>query len=280
MSGSVVYSSSCPVVFSEGRAVDMHVHTNYSDGLIRVPDLFAYLKRRNLSVAVTDHNTIAGVEEAYTYPEAAERIIPGIEVSSSDGPHILVYFDRLSDLRTYYASFVDGHQGACPHMATGLSTEQIVRDAAGAGGLVIAAHPYGYAMLIRGVMKAVDAGLVSPAVLEYVDGLEVLCGGLSHTLNLRAEAYATEHGLCMTGGSDAHTLREIGRAVTIASDADSVPAFLELLRQRKTHVVGCERNPGENILMGSWVMSRYIPYVGSGLKVHLVQNLDRLKKKL
>ena len=258
----------------------MHVHTNHSDGLIRVPDLFAYLKHRNLSAAVTDHNTIAGVEEAYTYPEAAERVIPGIEVSSSDGPHILVYFDRLSDLRTYYVSAVDGHQGACPHMATDLSTEQIVRDASEAGGVVIAAHPYGYAMLIRGVMKAVDTGLISPDVLTYVDGLEVICGGLSHTLNLRAEAYATAHNLCMTGGSDAHTLREVGRAVTTASDADSIPVFLEQLRQHMTDVVGCERNPGDNILMGGQVMSRYLPYVGSGLRVHFQQNFDRLKKKI
>lgn len=278
MPGTVQHSASCPVQWTGGSAFDMHVHTNHSDGLVRVPDLFSYLHRRGLRAAVTDHNTIAGVREAYEREDAASIIIPGIEVSASDGPHLLIYFDNFRDLASYYEASIRGHQGACPHMATDLSTETIVTAANENGGLVIAAHPYGYAMLVRGVLKAIEVGMLSPEILDNIDGLEVICGGLSHALNIRAETYAAEHNFCMTGGSDAHTLREVGRAVTTSADPLTPAEFLEAVRHQKTDVVGCERGPADNLLMGTQVMTKYVPYLPSGLAVHIRQGKMRLRK--
>lgn len=279
MAGTVTHAAACPVQWTNGSAFDMHVHTNHSDGLVRVPELLAHLRRRNLGAAVTDHNTIAGVREAFTRDgAAAEILLPGIEVSARDGPHLLIYFDTLRDLADYYDTCVKGHQGACPHMATDLSTEKIVREANEAGGFVVAAHPYGYAMLVRGVLKAIDTGMLAPEILDGIDGLEVICGGLSHTLNARAEAYAAAHAFCMTGGSDAHTLREVGRAVTTADEPLTPAEFLDAIRHQKTSVTGCERGPADNLLMGTQVMTKYVPYLRSGLAVHLRQGKMRLKK--
>lgn len=269
MSGSVQSATSCPVVFAEGSTCDMHVHTNHSDGLVRVPDLLAYLGRRNLRAAITDHNTITGVREAHTHAAAADLIVPGIEVSAIDGPHLLVYFETLNDLVSYYEYSIAGHQGVCPHMATDLTTDQVVSSANESGGLVIAAHPYGYAMLVRGVLKAIDADLVAQNVLDSVDGMEVICGGLPHALNHRAELYAREHNFCMTGGSDAHTIREVGRAVTVSDAPCTIAGFLETVRHQKTDVVGCERGAANNLLMGTQVMIKYVPYLRSGLAMHL-----------
>lgn len=279
MAGTVTHAAACPVQWTNGSAFDMHVHTNHSDGLVRIPELLAHLRRRNLGAAVTDHNTIAGVREAFTRDgAAAEILLPGIEVSARDGPHLLIYFDTLRDLADYYDTCVKGHQGACPHMATDLSTEKIVREANEAGGFVVAAHPYGYAMLVRGVLKAIDTGMLAPEILDGIDGLEVICGGLSHTLNARAEAYAAAHAFCMTGGSDAHTLREVGRAVTTADEPLTPAEFLDAIRHQKTSVTGCERGPADNLLMGTQVMTKYVPYLRSGLAVHLRQGKMRLKK--
>lgn len=278
MPGIVQHTASCPVQWTNGNAFDMHVHTNHSDGLVRVPDLFSYLHRRSLRAAITDHNTIAGVHEAYEQKDAASVIIPGIEISASDGPHLLIYFDNLRDLPAYYKDSVKGHQGACPHMAIDLPTEKIVTAANESGCLVIAAHPYGYAMLVRGVLKAIEVGMLTPEVLDQIDGLEVISGGLSHTLNIRAETYAAEHNFCMTGGSDAHTLREVGRAVITASDTLTPAEFLEAVRQQKTDVVGCERGHADNILMRTQVMTKYVPYLRSRLAVYLRQGKMRLRK--
>ncbi|MDR0981023.1 MAG: PHP domain-containing protein, partial [Methanocalculaceae archaeon] len=102
MSGTFQHAASCPVQWISGSAFDMHVHTNHSDGLVRVPDLLAYLHRRGLGAAITDHNTITGVREAWEHTKAAEILIPGIEVSAIDGPHLLIYVDTLRDLASYY----------------------------------------------------------------------------------------------------------------------------------------------------------------------------------
>ncbi|MDR0981072.1 MAG: phosphotransferase, partial [Methanocalculaceae archaeon] len=215
---------------------------------------------------------------AWEHTKAAEILIPGIEVSAIDGPHLLIYVDTLRDLASYYDESVKGHQGACPHMATDLPTEKIVREAKESSGLVIAAHPYGYAMLVRGVLKAIEIGMISPEVLDRIDGLEVICGGLSHPLNTRAEEYAAAHNFSMTGGSDAHTLREVGRAVTSTDETLTPAEFLEAVRHQKTDVIGCERGTADNLLMGTQVMTKYVPYLPSGIAMHIRQGKMRLRR--
>lgn len=66
---------------------DLHCHSNFSDGVLNPEELVARAKARNVSVlAITDHDTIAGVEIAH---KAAVihglRLIPGIEFSSQWG---------------------------------------------------------------------------------------------------------------------------------------------------------------------------------------------------
>ena len=67
---------------------DLHVHTIYSkDSLITPKDLIFYAKKRGLNaVAVTDHNQLEGAWKIAR--ETDFLIIPGMEISSSDG-HIV-----------------------------------------------------------------------------------------------------------------------------------------------------------------------------------------------
>ena len=67
---------------------DLHVHTTYSkDSIITPKELVYYAKQKGLNaVAVTDHNYLEG---AYEIAKKTDfLIIPGVEVSSSDG-HIV-----------------------------------------------------------------------------------------------------------------------------------------------------------------------------------------------
>ncbi len=64
---------------------DLHCHTHYSDGRLSPQDLLARARANNVEVlAVTDHDTIAGLEFAQ---EAARQtgiqLVPGIEFSSA-----------------------------------------------------------------------------------------------------------------------------------------------------------------------------------------------------
>lgn len=77
--------------------VDLHVHSNASDGTLPPKDVVAYAASKNLkAIALTDHDTAAGIPQAR---QAAARfgleLIPGIELSCFYGGteiHILGFF--------------------------------------------------------------------------------------------------------------------------------------------------------------------------------------------
>ncbi|MDI3270534.1 MAG: PHP domain-containing protein [Bacillota bacterium] len=81
---------------AEERA-DLHAHTRASDGTLSPAELVAMAARAGLAaVAVTDHDTVAGWEEALEAGlKEGVQVVPGIEVSSSirgRSLHILGYF--------------------------------------------------------------------------------------------------------------------------------------------------------------------------------------------
>lgn len=72
------------------RAVDLHTHSNKSDGSFSPTELVDYAVAKGLgAVALTDHDTIDGLEEAVSHAEALRRagkpsieVVPGIEFST------------------------------------------------------------------------------------------------------------------------------------------------------------------------------------------------------
>src|SRR5206468_4129408 len=77
--------------------IDLHTHTVYSDGTFTPAELIALAGERGLDVvALTDHDTTNGLEEAGTAATAAGiELVPGVEFSTvrqSEGMHILCYF--------------------------------------------------------------------------------------------------------------------------------------------------------------------------------------------
>lgn len=80
---------------------DLHVHTTASDGLLSPTEVLKEAVRKGLSfIAITDHDTTAGIVEAI---EAAESqsimLVPGIEMNTeykSCEVHILGYFIDIS----------------------------------------------------------------------------------------------------------------------------------------------------------------------------------------
>ncbi len=63
--------------------IDLHCHSNYSDGLLSPEQLIDLAKNRNIRIlSLTDHDTMAGVNQAVRYgKEAGIRVVPGIEFS-------------------------------------------------------------------------------------------------------------------------------------------------------------------------------------------------------
>jgi predicted metal-dependent phosphoesterase TrpH len=82
--------------------VDLHEHSTMSDGYLAPADLVHEAKRRGLLVlGLTDHDTVAGVDDALIAARADEiELVPGVEMSSEEQgreAHILGYFVRHRD---------------------------------------------------------------------------------------------------------------------------------------------------------------------------------------
>jgi len=85
-------------------SVDLHTHTTASDGLHTPTEIVRFALEAGLkAVAITDHDTVGGIEEA----DAAGRlagieVVPGVELSTvAEGHdiHILAYYTSLRDER-------------------------------------------------------------------------------------------------------------------------------------------------------------------------------------
>ncbi len=140
-------------------AVDLHLHSVYSDGS-ETPGAIVEraLRARLHAIALTDHDTLAGVDEAAAAAGAAGlAFVPGVELSVewATGPmHLLVYHlepgpgplqDRLVEIQAGRAR--RNEQIASRLVAIGLEvTLAEVEDEAGGGGV---GRPHFAAVLLR-----------------------------------------------------------------------------------------------------------------------------------
>src|SRR5262249_20771173 len=80
---------------TQGRA-DLHVHTTCSDGVYRPAQIVELARRAGLAaVAITDHDTLAGIDLARQAAAANVEVIAGVEITAEHHDrelHLLGYF--------------------------------------------------------------------------------------------------------------------------------------------------------------------------------------------
>ncbi len=167
-------------------ALDLHVHTFGSWDCLSDPH--AVLERARARgvdrIAITDHNRLAvALRMAEEFPD---RVIPGEEVKTAEG---------IDVIGLYLAHEI-------PEGTEARETIERVRDQ---GGIPYLPHPY------AGGKGA--GGKYAEELAPLVEVVEVFNARLHPgRLNAPAEDLARRHGRLRGGGSDAHTLRELGRA--------------------------------------------------------------------
>jgi histidinol phosphatase-like PHP family hydrolase len=258
------------------HAVDMHFHTNHSDAYTKVRSALSLAKRKGVGLAITDHNTASGVLEA-SRMQTGVLLIPGMEVSVADGPHILLFFYDLDEMVEFYHREVEGRKGKSPYMATTLSTEDLLACTARYNCVRAAAHPYGYLVFNKGVAKCVEKEYLGRETLSRFEAIEVINGGMTRNLNRKASDLAVKLGCGLVGGTDGHILKDLGNVLTCAESAD-VEGFLSDIVHRRTFVVGREKNLIDKGLTAALLMTRYVPYTVPSLAVHYRQNLPRVQR--
>lgn len=199
--------------------IDLHVHTCYSeDSIITLENLIAHVRKNGLDgVAITDHDTVEGalrIVKVAGEKKLKPIIIPGIEVSTETGGHIL------------------GINVTTP-IPKELSIEETVERIHEVGGIAIAAHP-------EALFKN-RIGL-SPKILSFgLDAIEVINSSLFpfKLLTRRCKRFAEHHGLPQTAGSDSHIPEAIGLAYTIIEcDGTSLDDIAESIKKGLTMPTG------------------------------------------
>jgi hypothetical protein len=177
---------------------DFHIHTKYSDGKYTPREVIDFAKKNSLDViAITDHDTVAGVEEAVRLGEESNiKVIPGIELSTThegESIHVLGYFkdekmissefrEHLSNihLQRYKraAEMVDRLDKA---FSIKISLEKIMKDTSGviarphlAKAIIEAGYNYEWNYIFENIIHRESPAYVPSVKMTTEEGLDLL----------------------------------------------------------------------------------------------------------
>ncbi|HPI97903.1 MAG TPA: PHP domain-containing protein [Synergistales bacterium] len=170
--------------------IDIHVHTaefSVGDSYLRIEDAIRRAKAVGLDgVCFTDHESIGVYEIAADLSRRYDfLVIPGIEILTFEGDLLVFGLDEVPQAKMHareLISHVRAHEG-----------------------IAISAHPFR------------DNGRGMGHHLPFIDdplGIEVLNGRTREIHNLQAYKMALRLGYPCLGGSDAHTVHEVGSFAT------------------------------------------------------------------
>ncbi len=186
--------------------VEFHCHTVYSkDSLTRPEALLDACRRKGIDkVVITDHNTTRGAWAAQQIDP--QRVIVGEEIMTTQG-EILAAFVRAE---------------VPPHRSP-QETIQRLRDQ---GAFISVSHPFDR---LRGGDWELPELLAIAPLVDAIEVFNARC--VDASFNRLAQAFAQEHDLPGTVGSDAHTTFELGRANLLLPEFDAADGLRQVIRQ-------------------------------------------------
>lgn len=159
------------------KQVDLHVHSNKSDGTFSPSRLVDYALEKGLSAfALTDHDTTAGLTEAISYAASRSRegkpsveVVPGVEFSTKyeeKDIHVVGLFIHYEDeaFQTKLQSFVDArierNRKMCKNLQEAgidITYEKILAELPGGESVITRAHYAAYLQKHGYVKNRADA---------------------------------------------------------------------------------------------------------------------------
>ncbi len=199
--------------------LDLHIHTKHSrDGMSSPTKMVKAAKAKGLDgLAITDHNTTRGWQEALTVArKLGMELILGEEIKVYSGGEkrgeVLAYFLQEEIPKGDFHQVMDR-----------------IREQ---GAVAIMAHPFDPYRRFHDADKAA----------RKVDGLEGFNSRSPFSeYNVQAKEFAKRHGLAMTAGSDAHTKWEVGNAWTEVN-ADTLEGIRKDILKGRTVLKGKKAN--------------------------------------
>lgn len=184
--------------------IDMHVHTNYSPcSIINVSQLFYTCRIIGVDgICITDHDTLAAKTEVEKLKSNFDIfVLVGMEYTTFQGDFLIF--------------------GEIDNIPKGLNAFSLIKYINKVGGIVIPAHPFRKS-------RPVDMN-----VLPDFDVIEILNGRNTPYENEVCRSWVSKNGKVIKGigGSDAHTINEIGSVVT--NFKKNIYSLEDLIRELK-----------------------------------------------
>lgn len=192
--------------------VELHCHTRASfDSLTTPAAIVQACRQRNIDrIAITDHNTMAGI--AAVQALAPDLVIPSEEIKTAEGD-VIGWF--MTD-----------------EVPRDLPLAETIARLKAQGAVIGVPHPLD--SLRMGSALGRDALMT---IIEQVDALEVLNARcLRQADNDNAHEMAELYDKLMTAGSDAHAAKEIGAATMLMPPFHDAASFRQSLAQ--AHIQG------------------------------------------
>ncbi|SCI77304.1 Histidinol phosphatase and related hydrolases of the PHP family [uncultured Clostridium sp.] len=223
---------------------DFHIHSIASDGALKPEEIILFAKKRNLDIiALTDHNTVNGVEVAVEYGKIhGVKVIPGLELSTRYKGiriHILGYFnydvyknelfiDTINNIKKGNISYIKNRFRDILTLNRGnkkISVEEGIRILRYFSAVVVLAHPV---LLSRKIFNEVIG-------MEF-DGIEAkYFANTEEDTNYFIEV-ANKRNIIYTAGSDYHNgydyYRSHGCIGDVFLDEEEIESFLEVLNSK------------------------------------------------
>ncbi len=167
--------------------VDFHTHTYASpDSLAQPTDLLRLSQRKGIDrVIITDHNTIRGARDAVQLDPL--RFIIGEEILTTAGELLAAYVQE--------------------EIPRGLPPMEALVRVKVQGAFISVSHPFDRAR--NGAWDLPDLLAILPHI-DAIEGFNARC--MIRNANDLAKAFAEQHHLAVTAGSDAHAAFELGAA--------------------------------------------------------------------
>jgi len=213
---------------------ELHTHTIHSDGKFTPKELVESAKKYGYyGIAVTDHNTATGCQEAVKWgKEYGVLVIPGIEWTTFYGHVLALGGNSKVDWRTI----------------TKDNVVEKIKEAKQSGDVVGLAHPYrvGYPVCTGGRNE------FPKEIFEVIDFYEALSGEIDDPTNIRSIKEYREvnkkYGISATYGRDWHADVDMegaryGATLIISEKPSlSIKDVLEHVKAGKTAVVYRDEN--------------------------------------
>ncbi len=185
---------------------DFHIHTKYSlDCHTEPEDIVKRCQTLGInSIAISDHDAVEGALKVQKI--APFKVIVAEEVLTHNGEVMGMFLKE--------------------RIPSGIPIEKAIAAIKEQGGLVAIPHPFDPLRGLR--LNAEEFNRLAPQI-DIIEVFNARCPFGQPTI--KARAYAREHNLPGTAGSDAHIISEIGNVIVTLPDFNSPQEFLVALRE-------------------------------------------------